>query len=210
MARLCSMGARDRRRAGGRRCGQTASVMVLTSAILAACSGAPIPTGSSAAATPTAGLQAFTSLYGYQVLLPPRWRVRPATTIGFSGTMEGGCANTGWDCFEGPDRRNLNVAATDVAATTALQDWKVQLDATTPPFCTDSGTPEATTLDGEAAIAWTAVCMDEGLDVINVATIHEARGYFLFMTSSTINGLASDRETLDSILATFRFNGMAS
>jgi hypothetical protein len=143
--------------------------------------------------------------YGYSVVLPPEWQTQPAVVPWLSGALEGRCPAT-WDCLSDiSGEPTLAVAATKVAAVMTLDRWRGQMRTGVPSGCVDSKEWTATTLGGEPAHTWTTTCKNEELHATKVAALHDGRGYMVLFASPISIGLETDRATLSSILATFRF-----
>jgi hypothetical protein len=72
-----------------------------------------------------------------------------------------------------------------------------------PASCSESASVEETTLDGEPALVWFATCGDG--DAIKLATLHEGRGYMIFLDSQTATD-DEDRNVFETIRSSFRFS----
>lgn len=72
------------------------------------------------------------------------------------------------------------------------------------PSCTESSSSEATTLDAEPSLTWTAKCSD-GNDANKLAALHGQRGYMMFMTSATANDDAEDRRIFEGFRESFHY-----
>jgi hypothetical protein len=196
---------------GSRRFRVTCSAMILASVLATAC-GSETPQPSVATTIPRspnsteAVSVAFTSeLYGFELVLPPHWQIRPALTEWVTGVLEGGCAPA-WDCFEDTtDRRDLAVAAIGVPETTTLEEWQAGIHRSAPTYCKDSDPPSETTLDGERALTWTTACEVESLKVIKLAALHGTSAYMFLFVSPETSSLESDQAAFDSIMSTFHF-----
>lgn len=91
-----------------------------------------------------------------------------------------------------------------MATGTQLVQWQAAMVRGAGPSCTESSSSEATTPDGEPALAWTAKCSD-GNDANKLAALHGQRGYMMFMPSATANDDAEDRRIFARIRQSFHF-----
>ena len=179
-----------------------------TAAFTAAASAQTSPSAASGQASQSvsAGPDTFASrFYGYDLVVPPGWDTQPADSPWITVGLEGRCPSD-WDCFSGSSGEpTLAAAAASVSADLTLDQWRMQMQVGLPQGCMDSAQTTATTLGGATGETWTTTCEGEGLHATKVVALHAGRGYMLLFASPIGIGLETDRATLSSILATFRF-----
>jgi hypothetical protein len=160
------------------------------------------PTGTETLST--AQPQEFVSKrYDFRVTLTKDWSEHDAQ-VDWDGKRLQGMDSPAFTNIEDPATdRTLVAAAAPVAPGTQLRDWQAAMVGAAPSFCSDSS-PMESTLDGDPALAWSAICSD-GYDVIKLAALHGERGYMLFLPSKAANGDAEDRRIFESIRQSFHF-----
>lgn len=190
---------------GSRRFRVTCSAMILASVLATAC-GSETPQPGNPTSTEAVSIAFTSELYGFELVLPSRWQITPASTAWVSGVLEGRCP-LDWDCFfdTKPKSRTLAVAAIGVPENTTLEEWQARMHRSAPANCKDSDPPSETTLDGERALTWTTACVSEGQKVIKLAALHGTRAYMFLFVSPMTSSLESDQAAFDSIMSTFHF-----
>ena len=186
----------------GSRALMLALIASATAVAVAACSSAGVTTPSSSAAP--AASKAFTSeWYGFSVNLSDEWSGTDAT-LDWNGEKLQGLTSPAFARFaDASTGRTLVAAAAPVAAGTGLADWRAAMVQAAPASCSESASVEETTLDGEPALVWFATCGDG--DAIKLATLHEGRGYMIFLDSQTATD-DEDRNVFETIRSSFRFS----
>jgi hypothetical protein len=197
---------RDQRRA-------LAPTLVALAALAAAACGStpdkPAPRGAVAHApaprAPATPAQTFSSRpYGFRVTLSKDWSGTDALVV-WDGKKLQGLSSPAFANFTDPATdRTLAVAAARVRKGLKLAEWRAAMIRAAPDVCSDSRSVAATTLGGEAALAWTATCSD-GYDVHKLAALRGGRGYMILFASQTANDDVADRRIFELIRRSFRF-----
>jgi len=192
-----------------------AALIVIPMLAATACgSAADNPAGQAAhaAATPSANTptpapasQTFTSRqYGFRTTLTKDWSETDAIAPWDGKELQGLSSPAFANITDPATDRTLAVAAARVAKGMKLAAWRAAMLRAAPQVCSESPSAEATTLDSERALVWTARCSD-GYDVHKLAALHGRRGYMLLLASQTANDDAADQRIFDAMRRSFRF-----
>lgn len=186
--------------------------LLLAGALLAAAGGCghSAPLAPQTPDGPTTASATFVSTrYDYSLVLPggpAKWLEAPAT-VDWSGDTPGKLnpafdrfynAQSGWTPW-------VWVAAKSVPTGMTLEDWASFLVSITNPGCTYTQQTFATTeLGGEKALRYTVSCPDAGT-TIQLAALHDHRGYFFIYGSGTPDLHASDWSAFDAWRQSFKY-----
>jgi hypothetical protein len=156
---------------------------------------------------PAAPPQKFISLrYSFRVTLTKGWSENDAR-VAWNGRKLQGLQSPAFANFTDLDPatdRALATAAARVAKGMRLAEWRAAMVRAASAACSESSSVERTTLAGEPALAWTAMCSD-GYHVHKLAALHARRGYMMLLASPIANNDAKDRRIFESIRRSFRF-----
>lgn len=187
--------------------------LLLAGALLAAggCGhNAPLAPQTPDRPSPTTSSATFVSKrYDYSLVLPggsAKWVESPALSDWSGDTPSK--INPGFDRIYNSQNGWTPwvwVAAEPVPAATTLEDWASFLVSITNPGCTYTQQTFATTKLGDAnALRYTVSCPDAGV-VIQLAAIHDHRGYFFLYGSGTPELHTSDWSAFDMWRQGFQF-----
>jgi hypothetical protein len=157
----------------------------------------------SSPARPELAAKFVSKRYGYEIVLPGRWKATYARTAwtGKFPLMDSGEV----DFFEDSRERFFIVAAKRLPAGTKLRRWESSHAAvmSESPYCGESRAFRSTKLGGAPAREFQNRCLVH--DAIVVVAVHRRRGYtFQFVSPKEISA-TSDRRTFDAGRRGFRF-----
>jgi hypothetical protein len=174
-------------------------------AVLAAL-GAGSFSAATAGAAPTTKF--VSKQYGYTITLPGRasdWSVSYAFVNWSTDTISE--SSPAFDTFtNNRNNSSFSIGAYREPAGTTLAKWTAFVIAAVPPppACMKPKLFASSTLSGAPASVLKWTCSD-GTNLIGIAALHSARGYFMWLGSSTSLSQGSDQSAFDAARKTFRF-----
>jgi hypothetical protein len=167
---------------------------------------APPSAPAKASATPAPPKEFKSSQYSYRVTLTTEWSAAFATT-GWEPTVVLSLDLPSLDHYQTATGRDLDIAASRVSTGTSLEEWRKSIIDAKPSVCVDPPSFSRTTLGSEPALVWASTCPSDEppYSLINLAAIHDGRGYLFILLSPIQYDQADSQRIFEAARRSFAF-----
>lgn len=179
------------------------SVVVLVAATACGSSGKSTSEGASSTTQAAPAKPLTSAVYPYSIALPEGWFPTFGQTQ-WDATTKLSSDSPAFDYYL-DGTRQLFIGGAALSGQPSLEQWRDTVTAAAPSSCTNNGSYQQSSLDGESALVWRETCNQGGEALIKLAAIHRSRGYVFGLLSPARLNQDAERHLFDSARQSFHF-----